>query len=206
MPHRVVPIEGECPPCREPPYRACPYRARAPTPQSRSQGKQSWLGAWGFIGPMWSQSHPTPGGHVGEPAPGPAKPFAGEEGGDCSAQSPVAHGGHNNAPPTSPCPCQPPLRSPHALEPLCTPFPAARGQIGVRYPGFGMNTGQRSLCKAAAAPAPVPLCRGLGFLNEGWPGPQRSRSGQFHNVFWSVLTRRGHGEGCGGGGIPVNSL
>lgn len=86
-----------------------------------------------------------------------------------------------------------------------SPFPQCGWGCGTQ-PGFGMSMGQRRLCKAAAAPALVPLCCGLGFLNEGWPGPQhRCSTWVSQCILVSAYKKRWRG-GLRWGGIPVNGL
>lgn len=86
MPSGTVPMEGECQPCREPPYRACPYgsepRPHRAAPRAAPRAALQ-AGGVGSYRPIWSRSHPTPGRAAAHAL---LSPFLGA-GGDCTTQT-----------------------------------------------------------------------------------------------------------------------
>lgn len=68
MPSGTFPKEGECQPCREPPYSVSLW--------IKSPDQLCRLGLWGSVGP--DGSHPTP--HLQGHSPGPAESLPGDQG------------------------------------------------------------------------------------------------------------------------------
>lgn len=142
------------PTLRRTPYRACPEGPRAPSTPSSSQGKQrAALQAGGFIGSIWSQSHP-------------AEPLPREQGGIAPHRA-LQQGAGVTA--TNP---PPPLL--HVLAGHLPACPTPLNLSAYPLPQHGADRDAVPGVWVFAPPVSVPLRHGLGFLNEGWPGPQRS--------------------------------
>lgn len=177
---RAVPAERQC---QREPYRACPY-SKSLQPTEWLPGKAEQLcrlgcrDVQGTYGPG-----PAPGlaGTLWENSPRPCEPLSGDQ---------------ERLHCTEPCSrlWRGPQSMPHSSTSLVATSSLAPGvctvvshSVETPEPWLGMRLGQQSL---SAAPGWVFSMRGR----------QRRRSCGFHKIFWSLLTRRGLGEGCGLGG------